>query len=91
MMHRGSRQSLRVWVEAAASVFSAVLFFVTLAVPDWIEVVFHVDPDHGGGLLEWGVVFAAGAASVCSLALARKAWRGPEAVPAGPSASGSDG
>jgi hypothetical protein len=39
------------WVRLALATVSAVLFLVTLAWHDWIEIVFRVDPDHGGGWL----------------------------------------
>jgi hypothetical protein len=81
MMHGGSAKPVRFWVESVACVFSAVLLCVTLAVPVWIEAVFYVDPDHGGGVLEWGVALATAAASFCTLILARKDWRRPESTP----------
>jgi hypothetical protein len=40
-------------VKVALAVTSAFLALLTLVVPDWIEAVFHVDPDGGNGSLEW--------------------------------------
>jgi hypothetical protein len=37
------------WVRLALAVTSAMLFVITLAWPDLIEIVFRVDPDRGGG------------------------------------------
>ena len=40
---------------------SAALAIATIAVPQWIELVFHIDPDGGSGSTEWlfvGLSFA---------------------------------
>jgi hypothetical protein len=50
----------------------AALAFLTLLWRDWIEIVFHVDPDGRNGSLEWllvGMLMAA-----CAAFLIR-AWR----------------
>lgn len=46
------RRGHRYWAEMAASIASALLFFLTLARPDWIEAIFEVEPDGGSGALE---------------------------------------
>jgi len=38
--------------EVATTCVSSVLAIVTIAWPNWIELVFRADPDHGGGALE---------------------------------------
>jgi len=38
------------------SAVAGLLGVLTAIVPDWIEEVFHVDPDAGSGALEWGIV-----------------------------------
>jgi hypothetical protein len=43
-------------VKVALAVTSAFLALLTLAVPDWIEAVFRVDPDGGNGSFEWLIV-----------------------------------
>jgi hypothetical protein len=48
----------RYWIEVVCSAAAALLGVVTAIVPDWIEEVFHVDPDAGSGALEWGIVLA---------------------------------
>jgi hypothetical protein len=48
--HRG-----RFWFESVFALVSAILSVVTLVVPDWIEAVFNVDPDHHSGALEWAI------------------------------------
>ncbi len=54
---RGGRQ-------LAAAAVTCVLAVVTAVVPNWIEVVFGVDPDGGGGWLETAVVIASALATV---------------------------
>jgi hypothetical protein len=61
-------------VELTASVASAALAAVTLVRRDWIETVFHVDPDAGSGLLEWLVVASLVAATI-GFAVAARAER----------------
>ena len=46
----------RYWLEVVCSVVAGLLGVLTAIVPDWIEEVFHVDPDAGSGALEWGIV-----------------------------------
>jgi len=57
------------------AVGSAVLLVGTLAWPDWIEIVFRVDPDHGSGWLEWAIVIVAFTLMVMCSAGARRQWR----------------
>ena len=49
-MSLGPRVRLR--VEVALAALSACFFVATLVLPDWIEVVFGIDPDRGSGALE---------------------------------------
>jgi hypothetical protein len=61
-------------IGAAATGLAAA---ITAIVPDWIEEVFHVDPDSGNGSLEWLVVAALALATVTLGALAwgeRRRW-----------------
>lgn len=60
----------RYWTILAAA--TGLLALLTLVVPDWIEAVFHIDPDGGSGLLEMVIVLALTAACVLST---RKALR----------------
>jgi hypothetical protein len=46
----------RFWTETVLAIATGVLAVVTALVPDWIEVVFRVDPDAGSGAAEWGIV-----------------------------------
>jgi hypothetical protein len=72
----------RFWVETVLALACAVLFVVTLFVPDWIEAVFHVDPDQHSGTLEWSIDAALFAAAVVAGALARRESRLARLVPA---------
>jgi len=43
--------------------------------PNWIEVVFGIDPDAGNGSVEWFFVVGLGAATIVFLAVAGFEWR----------------
>jgi hypothetical protein len=47
---------------------------VTLFSRDWIENIFHVDPDRGQGWVEWLIVVALALVTVGLGALARAEW-----------------
>jgi len=65
----------RFWVESVAAGLCTILFLVTLAWHDWLELVFGIDPDNGSGAVEWLIVGVTVAlALTCSL-LARIEWR----------------
>ena len=63
------------WLESVLGGVSFAMALLTAMRHDWIEAVFRTAPDHGSGLLEWGVV--AGLAVVAALLglLARAEWR----------------
>ncbi len=67
---------------------SGVLFAVTVVIPSWIELLFGVDPDHGSGALEWGVVLLALLAWATLSVLAKREWRRYRVSPAAASRSG---
>ena len=62
-------------VKVALAVASGFLALLTLVENEWIEVVFHVDPDRGSGALEWLVVAAFFAATILFSLLARAELR----------------
>ena len=62
------------WVEALLALGSAILLVMTLLWKDWIEVVFHVDPDAGSGALEWGIVGVTLLLTLVFVVLARAEW-----------------
>jgi hypothetical protein len=69
------RLGARFWWDSGGALLSAGLCVATLLNAEWIELVFGVDPDHGSGALEWGIVIVTAAfASLLSL-LARREWR----------------
>jgi hypothetical protein len=67
--------SLRFYVESAVGLAGLVLFAVTLVWNDWIEMVFHVDPDAGNGSAELLVCVVLLAIAGVSALLARTEWR----------------
>lgn len=69
------RPRWRLRVTAGCAVLSWVLFAVNLAVPNWIEVVFGVDPDHGNGSLEWAIVGVLFVVAVTLSGVTRREWR----------------
>jgi hypothetical protein len=71
------RPTLRFWLEAGLAASSAAVFLLTLVVPEWIEVVFRVDPDGGNGSLEWLIAAACALATVGWGFLARRELRRP--------------
>jgi hypothetical protein len=59
-------------VELAFAIGFVVLTVLTAVVPDWIELVFKVDPDAGSGSLEWSLVVAFAVLAVLSAILGRR-------------------
>lgn len=56
---------------ALAGLF-VIVAVLTAATPDWIEVVFHVDPDAGNGSLEWALVAGFGALAAIAAMMGRR-------------------
>jgi hypothetical protein len=70
-----SNSKRRFWIEAGTAVATAVLALLTLVWPDWIELIFRVDPDGGNGTLEWAIVAGLCVAAALSSLLARRDWK----------------
>jgi len=69
------RLPVHFWCQVAAASICAVLLVLTLAVPQWIEVLIGVDPDRGSGEAEWIVVLALAAATALTTGLGVRTWR----------------
>jgi hypothetical protein len=83
-----TKRTVKFWIESCLAAASGVLCIVTLITPDWIEVVFHVDPDRGSGALEWMIVAGLLVLALVSGGLARREQRrasarltSPDAIP----------
>jgi len=46
----------RFWLEVALAATSGSVFVLTLFWQEWIEAIFHVEPDGGSGSLELAIV-----------------------------------
>ena len=60
------------------AVLAAVAAFVTAVTalwPDWIEIVFGVEPDGGDGSLEWAISLTCGVVAVLLALWARRSWK----------------
>jgi hypothetical protein len=67
--------SLRMWIELTLAGLTACLLVATLLSGDWIELVFHIDPDAGTGSVERVVVVSLFAVTMTFAVLARLEWR----------------
>jgi hypothetical protein len=74
----------RVILLGALAATTGLLLAVTIAMPDWIETVFSVDPDRGNGSLEWLVVTALAIAFISFAGATGIQWRRTLAHPAPP-------
>jgi hypothetical protein len=61
-------------LEVVGAICTALLALLTAFVPDWIEAVFRVDPDHGNGSLEIIIVIVFGLITLLLLYRARVSW-----------------
>jgi hypothetical protein len=65
----------RFWLETVMAIITGVLFVITLIRNDWIEIVFHVDPDNNNGTFEWLIVGALLLVTITLIILASYEWR----------------
>jgi hypothetical protein len=65
----------RFWIETVLAAVSGLLFLLTAAWHDWIEIVFGVEPDGGNGVLEWAFVGLSLLVFITFTMLARAEWR----------------
>jgi hypothetical protein len=66
---------LRWRIETVVATLLAALAVITLAWPNWIELVFGADPDGGDGSAEWGTVLVLAAGALIVGLLARYDYR----------------
>ena len=66
---------VRFWLEMGLATLTGILFVVTFVWNEWIEIVFHVDPDGGNGTTEWLIVGVLLVITVALFGLARYEWR----------------
>src|SRR5262245_56536231 len=66
---------VRFWIQTGVAVAGATLFVVTLFSREWIEFIFHIDPDGGSGALEIGISLGLLVVAALFATLARKEWR----------------
>lgn len=69
------KRGRRAWVELAAAALASIAAVATVLVPDWIEVLFAVEPDGGAGWLEVAITAALIAVAVTLALAARLDWR----------------
>src|SRR6267378_990695 len=68
-----ARKRLR--LEVGLAILSVLLFVATPLWPEWIEIVFGVDPDYGNGSIEWLIMELTAISAVVAIFLARADWR----------------
>jgi hypothetical protein len=70
-----SQMRKRLGIEVALAAISLAIFVATLAWPEWIEMVFGVDPDQGDGSIEWLIMAVTAGLALVSILFARSDWR----------------
>ena len=63
------------WVETLFAFVTALLALITLLRKDWIEQIFHVDPDLHSGSSEWQLIIGLCMVATLLAALALRNWR----------------
>jgi hypothetical protein len=73
---RGERRvRRRFWVEAGVVTISLAIWVATLLWPDWIELVFRIDPDESNGSLERLISILVPATAFVAAIVAGIEWR----------------
>lgn len=71
--HHGVRR--RFWLECGLAGLSCLLAIGTILLPEWIEILFGVDPDHGNGILEVLITVVTVVASLAFVVASRLEWK----------------
>jgi hypothetical protein len=66
---------VRAWTATVSAALGLILCGVTVVVPDWLERVFEVRPDAGGGEAEWLTAAGLLAIAVVCSGWASLEWR----------------
>jgi hypothetical protein len=69
------RARKRLALEVGLAILSVLLFVATPLWPEWIEIVFGVDPDNGNGSIEWLIMELTAISAVVAIFLACADWR----------------
>ena len=65
----------RFWLECGLGGLSCLLAIGTIVWPEWIEILFGVDPDHGNGSVEVLVTVVTVALSLAFVVASRLEWK----------------
>jgi hypothetical protein len=65
----------RFWCQIGLGALSGVLAIVSLVWPQWIELIFGIDPDGGSGEAEWLITTLCALAAIISFTRAGIDWR----------------
>jgi hypothetical protein len=84
-MTRVPRMRPRFWLEVLVVIASLTLWVATLIWPDWIELVFKVDPDEGNGALERALTILLPAVGFAVSFVTAREWRRDRATRQGQS------
>jgi hypothetical protein len=63
------------WVTATFASASTALLVLTIVLPDWIEAISRIDPDHGDGCAEWIVAGVLALVALTTAIIGVSQWR----------------
>jgi hypothetical protein len=75
------KRTTRFWIETVLAAICVVSLVLTFLWKEWIEIIFHVDPDNGSGAAEWWLAIGSGVLAVVFAVAARVEWRRIQASP----------
>ena len=65
----------RFWLETGMAGLTSVLFLITMVWPNWIEILFGIEPDGGNGSLERLILGVTLVVTIALFILAHSEWR----------------